>query len=45
MLSKDPNDYDGHKGKALGFLTQAQTELQAAVAYEQAHPSATASPL
>lgn len=44
-LSKDPNDYDGHKGKALGFLEQAVTELQQAMAYEQAHPNTAASPL
>ncbi|HME80976.1 MAG TPA: hypothetical protein VKF82_02755 [Candidatus Eremiobacteraceae bacterium] len=45
MLSKDPNDYDGHRVKALEFLTNAESELQQAVAYEQAHPTATSSPL
>jgi hypothetical protein len=45
MLSKDPNDYDGHRVKALEFLTNAESELQQAVAYAQAHPTATSSPL
>jgi hypothetical protein len=39
MLSKDTNDYDGHRTPALGYLNQAALELQQAVAYTQAHPS------
>ncbi len=45
MLGKDPNDYGGHRVTALQYLTQAESELQAAVAYEQAHPTVTSSPL
>jgi hypothetical protein len=44
-LGKDQNDYGGHRVTALGYLTQAESELQAAVAYEQAHPTVTSSPL
>lgn len=45
MLGKDPNDYGGHRVTALQYLTQAESELQAAVAYEQAHPTVMSSPL
>ena len=44
-LTRDPNDYGGHKGSALGFLGQAQGELSEAVAFEQAHASATPPPI
>jgi hypothetical protein len=45
QLSKDPNDYGGYKSKALAELGQAYTDLQQAVAFEQAHPSSTSMPL
>jgi len=44
-LSKDPNDYGGFKTKALEELSQAGSDLQQAVAYEQAHPTSTTMPL
>ena len=45
QLSKDPNDYGGYKSKALAELGQAYSDLQQAVAFEQAHPSSTSMPL
>jgi len=45
MLSRDTNDYGGHKAPAVGFLQQAAGELEQALAFEQAHPSATPPPI
>jgi hypothetical protein len=30
-LERDPNDYSGHKGQAIGYLQQALTQLQDAL--------------
>lgn len=31
MMQRDPNDYGGHKGQAIGYLQQALTQVQDAL--------------
>lgn len=38
-LQADDKDYGGHRANALNWLNQANTELTAAVQYEQSHPN------
>lgn len=38
QLQRDNRDYDGHRVAAIGDMEQAQSQLNAALQYDGAHP-------